>query len=303
MRSKQQVNKKRENVYLHYVLKYLDQGLCPAQVAQKIGTSKQNLNRYIQKCKNKGFIKKIGYGVWEVSRQGKQEVNKEVNTSALGTLQFLKERTNLHALNITIPVLKGVVNLEGDGGYKQLPLDGWTPEYKKLSGILQGVTFKNNNNKSVSVQLWGRDIEKLNEVYGLVFKGLAYATSYFKEKGVVLDPFNARVSSIHISTRAEDLDRVLNKGEKIEVLLNRKAERILPGDREREAKAWMDSSPYNGVETDDLEYKRNYLMMPERIAYMEQWTSNIHEYNQNIKLHLDVLREIKDAIKVLKGEK
>ena len=62
-----QVQKSTRTQKLYFtILQYLKDGKNLVQVCSKLGIKKQKLNYYIAKLKQGGFIKKIGYGTWEI---------------------------------------------------------------------------------------------------------------------------------------------------------------------------------------------------------------------------------------------
>jgi len=72
-----------------FLLHQLKLGLNPSRISKKYNIKKQNLNYYLRKLKEKGMIKKVGYGVWEVKevkifKQGhpKKQVKKQVRGHA-----------------------------------------------------------------------------------------------------------------------------------------------------------------------------------------------------------------------------
>jgi hypothetical protein len=65
----------KKNVYF-YIFSSIQQGKNPTQISKELNLTKQNLNRYIQNLKRKGFIQKIGYGTWRILKSFDQ---KEVN--------------------------------------------------------------------------------------------------------------------------------------------------------------------------------------------------------------------------------
>ncbi len=243
---------KKTDFYL-IVFNLIKKGKNPMDISKTLKISKQRVQYYINHLKNNGNIKKIGYGTWEVK--------KEVKTSSLG-LRGEKPKTNLHSLQITIPILRGKIK-DNDWQLKN-KLNNWLPKYKKLE-ILGGLTIRNNNNKSITIWAKSRDIKSLNEVDNLSFKIRAYINEYMKMKGVILDIFNSKVTNLNIATEDKEAQTMLRKGEKFELDLKKRAEQIFPKDNIN-AKAWIDGSPFKfTAETNDKEWKREYLNMPFRI--------------------------------------
>jgi hypothetical protein len=68
----------KDSFYL-YVLNQIKQGKTPSDICLSLNCSKQRLNHYIRHLKEQGFIKKVGYGVWEQVKEytiGNQTIHK-----------------------------------------------------------------------------------------------------------------------------------------------------------------------------------------------------------------------------------
>ena len=296
--------KQSENFYLT-IYHQIQEGKRPSQIKGLLNISKENLNYYISYLKEKGIIKKKGYGVWEVSKKlsNKNLLNliKKRSKKNLSIGKIEKPTTNLHALQIRFPILEGkVLSKEWEIRNK---LNNWLPKYKHLD-ILEGLTIRNNNNKSITVFAKSRNLENLEEVYNLAFKIRSYMFEYFKDKeGVILDVFNCETKNLDLGTEDKQSEGMLRKGEKFKLNLNKKAEKIFKKDK-IDAKAWLDGSPFNfTAETNDLEWKRNYLQMPFNIRDIRTSMFLMKEYNKNLKLHTKVqesqLKTLKSIAKIM----
>lgn len=73
-RGQNKVKTFRKSFYFS-VLSEIRSGLNPNQISKKYGLKKQNIAYYIATLKKQGFIKKVGYGTWEVTKKG------EISTS------------------------------------------------------------------------------------------------------------------------------------------------------------------------------------------------------------------------------
>ena len=284
-----------KNFYLN-VYDLIKEGKRPSEILSVLNIPKQNLQYYLNYLKDNGFIKKIGYGTWEIIKE-MEEVKRSKRKSSIGL-----KKTNLHALNINIPIQEGEVNLKELGGYEK-KIKNWIPQYKRISSL--GITLRNNNNRSISVFVWSREIFDYLAIPSLCHTVVHTVCSYFKSKGVILDYFAWRVTTLHLMIRNEDLDKVLNKGLKIEVALNRDTEKVSKQDITKEAKAWIDSTPYKGIETNDVAYYKNYILMPENISKMaismNDLTNNLtpvmNNLAVNLKTHISVLKGIDKSFK------
>lgn len=305
--------KVKEFDFYFTILNLINQNHNPTHISKTLNRSKQAVNHYIKVLKGWGIIEKRGYGVWEVKKDkytdfitqyGKNiRRSKSATSGSLST--FTSFKSNIHALEVLIPIIKGGLDLVRDfEGYVHKGLKGWIPEYKRFFSPL-GFTIRNNNNRSVSVFLWSRELPRSFDITGLVTGLVVCVYDLLKKKGVVLNIFESKVKNLHLSVSNDDLDRVFNKGEHFEVLLGRSCDKVLPFDGVRGAKAWVDSSPYLGVETNDVGYRNNLVMMPERVLALcgsvkcldDNLKPVLSELSVQIKSHLGVLGDIRDGIK------
>lgn len=297
---------KKTDFYLTILTEITDLGRIN-HIPKKHSISKQNLNYYVSYLKNSGFIQKKGYGVWVITEKGK----KQVKDFSLGK-KVEKPVTNLHALQINFPILQGKIY---DKDWQIInKLKNWIPKYKKLDN-LQGLTMRNNNNKSLTVMAKSRDISNLDEVDNLAFKIKAFVYEFFKNQGVILDVFNCKTKSMHLETEDKQAKGIIRKGEKFVLNLKKKSEKIFPKD-DIDAKAWLDSSPYPfSAGTNDKEWKREYLGMPFRIKNMFEilegtlktlklQTEHTQYLSENIRSHIPAwvsgAKDTREALKILK---
>lgn len=302
MKGEKRSIKRSINKSLYFsVFNLLKEGKRPSEISKVLNLKPSHLEYYTTLLKKKGIIERKAYGVWEVKRS--------INFLNGSERSINKPITDLHAFNIKFPILSGEIK-DTDWEIKN-KLNNWLPKYKKLD-IFEGLTIRNNNNKSVSIFLKPRNIDFLQDPFSvekLAFKLKTYLYEYFKLKhGVVLDVFSAETKNIHLETQDnEKLEGFLKKGEVYEVGLNKKAEKIFPKD-DIDAKAWFDNSPNpNMIATNDLAYKRELIFMPFRIKNLSQSMPALEEYNRNLKLHtkvqeaqLKTQKEIQELLKELK---
>ena len=273
---------KKEN-FLLAVFNRIKQGKSPSFIKKEMGISKQKLYYYTNILKKANIIGKSENGNWFV----------KVKNFSLGR----RPTTNLHALQIFIPILSGKIN-DSDWEIKE-HLKNWTPKYKQLD-ILGGLTIKNNNNKSVSLFAHTRNIKQLNEVDALVRDIVNFAYGLFRQFNVILDIYEAEVKTLHLATEDKNSEEMLKKGERFELNLNRKAEKILRKDN-REAKAWLDGSPFNfTAETDDKLWKRRYLQMPDNMAEVREIAGYLMEF---YKGHVGIVEKLNNLLEEPKIKK
>ena len=288
-----------------YVVGSIREGIPIKEIVYRLKISKQAIAKHLKFLKSVGIISKKGYAVWEITPFFEQKSLPEIQQfiddkkrrqpDSSSGMRNPKNRAILHALNIVIPVVEGRPVLEG--GYDG-KLKNWTRRYKRYPEF--GYTLVNNNDKSVGVYIWSREITDLFDIPGFCHRVVHFVCQDFKNKGVVLDYFGWRVTTFHVSMRNDVMDKILNKGLKVELLLGRDVERIGEKDITQEAKVWVDSSPYKGVETNDLRYFQSYMLMPERVERIEGLVVGIDEkilpvvdeMAVNLKTHVKVLKDI-----------
>lgn len=283
---KKEVKKRSKNNFYLIVFQRIKAGLNPAQLSKELNVSKQKLKYYTDWLKREGYIRRKGYGTWEIL--------KEVKTFSLG-LRVEKPMPNLHALQINFPILEG--KIDDKDWIVRNKLRNWLPKYKGLD-VLGGLTIRNNNNKSLTIFAKSRDILDLAEVDNLAFKIRAYAYEYFKNKyGVILDVLNCETKNLNLATQDKQSESMIRKGEKFELDLDKKAEKIFNKDK-MDAKAWIDGSPFKfSAETNDKEWKRAYLQMP---FMMRDITLATHYIAKNYASHVGVMEKLNNLLKVPK---
>lgn len=296
--SKKQV--KKENLYLS-IYNLIKEGVSLKGICYDFGISKQSLQYYITKLKEQGLIVKKGYGTWEVK--------KEIKDFSVG-VSINKPTTNLHALNINFPILKGKI-MDDDWKVKN-KLNNWIPKYKNLD-ILGGLNIRNNNNKSITVFVHSRDIKNVDEVDELSRKVQAYVYDYFRKEGVILDILGCKVNNLNLATEDKHSESMRKKGETFVLDLGRKAEKIFPKDS-IDAKALIDGSPFKfSAETNDKKWKELYLTMPfnvHNIYYlfseiaqsMSEFAKESKQFGVYMKAHVSAIQELKGMARAIKKD-
>lgn len=295
-KSKNATSKSNLNFYLIIYHQIRSEGQI-SEICKEYDIRKQNLTFYLNKLKSLKIIDRVdpkntylGFKILknlsdeEIMQQVKVKPKTSKSKTSLGT-----SPSNLHALQINMPILSGEIN-DKDWEIKE-KLSNWIPKYTSLKE-LGGLRIKNNNNKSITVWAKSRDVTNVDQVHQLSHAIRIYLGSYFKNKyAVVLDTINSQVKNLDIATEDKNAESMRGKGEKFVLDLNKKCEKIFEKD-DRDAKAWIDGSPYNfSAETNDLDWKREYLNMPFNIKHLIYSLPALEEYNENLKLHIAVQQE------------
>jgi hypothetical protein len=274
------------------VFNFIKEGKSPSFISKTLGISKQKVYYYTKILKEGGFIDKHKNGNWFV----------KVKNFSIG----VKEKTDLHALNIRFPVLSG--KLKDKDWEVRNKLNNWIPKYKEFEEF-GGLLVRNNNNKSISVFLKPRKIDLLEDqeiVRKLANQVKIVICEYFRtEHDVILDSFNAEIKNLHLETYDKNLN--LNKGEMITIDLGRKAEKIFPKDK-MDAKAWGDNSPDPNMHgTNDLLHKKNMLLMPDKVSDIENMMKTlvpiVSYIAQNYASHIGVVEKLDKLLEIPKVKK
>jgi len=251
------------------------------------GITKQRLNYYLQKLKHRNLIKKIGYGVWDITEVGRQEVKK----FSLG----MKKPIDIHALAIEVPILKDNKNFQWD---EEIKKRNWIAKYKYNVGKIRLTLEKTT--KNIIIYVHSRRLRNLTDATGLTIKALIYTNHYLRENGFKIDLFSPKINNNHLAIKDEEIEKNVPKQLSMRLSLNRKAKKVFKGDKDRVARVWTDTSPFRGIETNDFEYAENYLRMPERLKNVElgliRFSDSLALYDKNIRKHLAIMDLIGESM-------
>ena len=283
---KRGVGKNNYGFYLA-VFNFIRDGKPPSFISKELGVSKQKIYYYTTILKKHNIIDKHKNGNWFI----------KVKTFSLGT----RPKSNLHAFQINIPISTGNIPVS-DWEIKE-ELRNWTPTYKTFKD-LGGITVKNNNNKSITLFIHTREIKELKEIDDLGRDVVCWAIeTFWRDFKVKLDKDRVETKMLHIATEDNQSEEMLKKGEKFELNLNKKAEKVFNKDK-IDAKAWLDGSPFSfTAETNDKEWKREYLSMPFNISDLKNAVMYIAK---NYESHVGIVdklnrmlgnREVKQKVK------
>jgi hypothetical protein len=97
--------------------------------------------------------------------------------------------------------------------------------------------------------------------HSLVFK----VATYLWNAGIMVDIDHVKTNTKHVCIQKSELEEVFPPGTTVTVDLGKDVAKVFEADTPERAKAWTDNSPFRGVETNDLDYARDVLMMPQYI--------------------------------------
>lgn len=304
---------------LHELLKVRDEGLSGIQLANKLSIPAPTVYYYLKKLVKQGFVAKKGYGVYEITEKGIQHFCEHLSKFSLGVSE--KPQIDLHALTIELPILKD--NPEATFWDYEQEMKNWIAKHKRIARPL-GITLRKTT-KHIYIYLWQRTLENPLDLMPLIMKAVIYTSHYLQEKGILVDILEAKTKTLHLAVKDPFLEKTVPKSVSVTVELGREAKQILDSDKPEQAKAWTDSSPFRGIETNDVEYLTNYILMPENVkrnleenrelrrTIEETLTPAVNELARQIRLHLAVqrkqlenlekfdhrLEELRDVVKLL----
>lgn len=188
---------------------------------------------------------------------------------------------------------------------KEVKINNWIKKYSVIKFPI-GVTIeKTPKNVIAHFHQFSTDQAKfLTDFYQWIFKGISYVAYYLqKEKGIRIDIVAGEIVNEHIANERPDLDKVLPEGRVVSIKTGRKGQSIFP--MKQDSKAWIDASlGHKEIETNDMLYEEKLLAMPETLDRLAtEFTPAIKQLSDNIVLHLEVLKEIKEAVREMRKSK
>lgn len=272
----------------------LKQGKTPIEISKEFNISKQNLNYYIRKLKQKGLVEKKGYGVWEVGGQIE------------------------HALTLSKKTIRGhafiwKINLNKEIDWKNV-LKQSNINFKLVRNCIPRAFI---NNKKVWFGKKTLTIYESNSFYGEnAIESRKYAVINLKETiqiiekkiGINLFPCEFTPAREHFALIKNDLAKQINRnGEKIYI---------------RDSRGewmWMDASDGVGeLETGNHNALVNnigvqkwwndmkdtkFAWTPSVIAnQIHQVTSNQMMFNQNFESHVKAIQQLGNSVQELTNQ-
>ena len=286
----------KSDLYL-YILDRVRAGKSPYSVCDDLHWKKSRIMYYVKHLKKLDILENKGYGVWQLTEPFKNDPTEKIITYIREKERSTNESSSgvkagnladLHALNIKLPIIEGEINLKAIGGYEQ-QMNNWMKSYRKLPGLQ--ATLQNNNNKSLNIHVWSRKIYDTLQIPALVHTYVMAVTQLMKNHAVLLDHMSFTVTTLHISIPDPVLDKIMNKGLKVEIALGRDAKKISEQDVTQQAKAWVDPSPFKCIETNDVEFWKNRIMMGEHMAQVANGMTCVQDGIQQTRAQVSQIAE------------
>jgi len=282
-------------MYINEVLKLIEEGLTVSQIAKKIGLSISRTSEILKKLYIEGYIQPVSRypRLYKLTHKGRYFLR--FSDLHGGTLRWFWRVENLR-FSCKV-VFRGFDFM----GFR----DRWV-DWGNGSG------FYNLRVDDVSIQVFRNGFALIilpryeniesSDLLSHVFRDLYKAISYLYNIGIVVDLDSIKQVNQEYAFNHGYLDDVLRgRPKKARVELDRDA-RGLFNKLDQKAKAWIDRS-YGDleIETNDLEYARRLLLMPEIIYNLDKKLAPIlEELSNQIRLHLEVMQDIRDYIRELR---
>lgn len=304
---------KKSFTLLYRILVRLQNKLYPSQIARQLGISKQLCLYHIWRLEREKLIKrevKEAITIYSLTPKGNEFLQK-IRQSKRFLLYVRKENIRNHNLAIKLKILtdNSQADFSKELDYREV-LKGkkhWKAKVFVFPFPISATIEKNPEYIIVNFhKFYSSPQTFLNDFFLKVFKGISYVCDYFYQKyEIKLDRYEPEIIRFHLANERPDLNEKVKKKAQITVGLNRKAKVIFPTNFD--AKAWLDRSQGNvEIETNDLTYEENLLMMPEAIHsianLLPKFQQSIEMEIQNKQLHLSVLTDMKDTLKAIREE-
>lgn len=279
---------------------------------------KSNISRTANKAIKMGFLEKIGKKPAVLNLTGKgnlfllrAEKNIKVAFSSLGvrnnaTLSDSKIR--LHRLSIKFNLLSDAnENIKWD---KITNVKNWSKKFKFID--VRGFKFTiEKTPKSVILYLdavLDRNLDFFSQLMEFILRHVRFADYWLSRRGIRFDDQSGEVLHQHLAHNEPSNEKV-DKKSTVEVGLGRKAESVFK--TKMSAKAWLDWSKSRDksildIESNDLTYNEKLILVPEKVhaiaenqGFVIDMAQNLKAYNENIKLHMKVMHDIRKGIRDL----
>jgi len=155
-----------KNFYLT-VYNHIKQGIMPSDICKEFNISKQKLNYYLSSLKRAGCIKKIGYGVWEISGNfDEKKVKQTIRLTKYQPVNIKPDFVRGHAFQFKLKIPK---------------LRNWDRREEILKK--KGIKFKELNHllgKGQEIMIKGNKIWLTNKSI-IIFEKSSYLTKTAKD--------------------------------------------------------------------------------------------------------------------------
>jgi DNA-binding MarR family transcriptional regulator len=246
------------------VLRLLGDGFTQKQIAGKLKIHKSRVSRIVKNLQKTGFLTQTcrsNINTYRLTPKGKTAIKtKQVAISPYTT----DGGTKLHGLQISVPVPLPA-NLDGfwDKSYR-VNKNLWE-RVKAIDDLNLTIREKSSKHKTTIYIQTNRNMAYEGSVREIAKEIVMDVYDYLLRVGYLIDRKRLIINDFHLwSGSAEDSKDASDYPHHV-VLLGRKRAKITPNDPTQPAKAWTDSTPTLGTDTNWEEYYRKKTMMPEYV--------------------------------------
>lgn len=319
------------------ILNLIQEGHNPGKIAKLIKRSPSRISRLIHQLGKEGYVTsrntfpktytvtpkgiscikhaskwQISLGVKKPPQTPKPKRLKPLNNSkSANSKSFFSPTTQVHNYKIRIPILRyGTFPNRA----KKISVNNWEKRiYKMKHPVKMNMELTTRNIiLHYDAKEFNRDKTFKKELLEWSGKGISHAAAFFALHGFLLDIGFAREVNQHIANQvSEEPAETLKDAKIMSIDLGRLAKSVHGKVSEQRATAWMDESRgIPEVESNDLGYQENVIMMPERIQKMEKEIKRLnaveakyHEsialYDTQIRKHLELIKSMDKTMKLI----
>ena len=190
-------------------------GISQKKVIGIMGCNRSAMLKSWSQLKREGIIKGIGYGTFILS-------GNNVTHFSLGQTPI--PSVNLHALQMVFPIV------EDNSNPTQWDSENQKKNWKGYIKRIEGMTIQKNT-KNVQVWLWSRDIKDIEAIQKLTISAAFRVGVLLHKMGVIVNMDEVSVNTKHVAIEKTELEKMIPKGTKVEIGLDRVAENVFEADQ------------------------------------------------------------------------
>lgn len=319
------ISLQKKDFYL-YVFSMIKEGIRPSVICQKLNISKQALNYYLSSLKRNGFIRKVGYGTWEIIKEfNKKQVknNIAIGSNPLYMTEVKKKEVRGHAFLFKFKIPYRLRNWLKREDYLRKRNIKYQNYY--VGGLKRGqqITFKGKiirlTNKSIIIQVKESYFAKtaksakdkvIYDIISIIRQLERYLRADFKIKG----KYVFKVSRQHYALIKNALAKQYNRiGQKLHVYDNGNLWLVIDNSYNLDELENLDKDTadidnravqdfFNGVKRYKGAYTPEFIMdsLGNIVNNQASFNNQMVFLKDNLKTHFKVLDNINNSILALK---
>jgi len=270
-------------------------GKKPVNIAREFGISKSAVSQKMKKLRAKNLLEKHGKE-WRVKK-----IVKDLSLPMTKSESDRKKLYEFQTIQITIP-LKYPERLD------LVKWDKYIPEIRQSFKKYPYFKFTlNKTTRSIRLFLHRRYIERPEDIVAICKNYVNLVAKQLKKYDIELNKQEARTSGLHLWKRDKMVEQEYDKEDGfIGVYHEVDTTPILPKDKIKERKTWIDSTPTpDGIESNDYQYfldkktLEEYMKIPTLFMTTLKTTDDrIRVYSENLKAHMDLVASVKGSAKI-----